>query len=55
MSSERFMNLDATRRMTVLVMHSDPPLCAGLVAALHQKSNFEGVGTVGLQPGWEAR
>jgi DNA-binding NarL/FixJ family response regulator len=35
------MNLDPSRRMTVLVMHSDPLLCAGLVAVLCQKSNLQ--------------
>src|SRR5882672_6877170 len=35
------MNRTAPDRQNILVMHQDPLLCAGLVAALHQHAAFE--------------
>ncbi|MGZ5910802.1 MAG: hypothetical protein ACXWLB_13085, partial [Reyranella sp.] len=34
------MNLGTFRRLNVMVMHPDPIVCAGLVAALGRQTNF---------------
>jgi len=34
------MNLSCSRRLNVMVMHPDPIVCAGLVAALGRQANF---------------
>jgi DNA-binding NarL/FixJ family response regulator len=41
LSLEKDMNVFATRRLNILVMHQDPLLCAGVVAALRQQAPFE--------------